>query len=295
MLKRIWLFLLTNLAVMLLLSIIMFVLENVFGVKLTWYTGLLIMAAIIGFGWAFISLAISRWMAKKAYGIVPITQEDVPNLTHKQRVVYNTVLNLANAHRITLPEIGFYESSEPNAFATWASKNSSLVAVSTGLLNLMDDDAIEGVIGHEMAHVLNGDMVTMTLIQWVSNTFVVFFARLVANIISSFLDEELSGLAYYATVILLEIVFGLLASIVVMAFSRHREFRADEGSAGYLGKEKMIAWLQALKSMHELASGDKDAFATMKISSKSWGGILALFSTHPDLDARIENLRGKSI
>lgn len=290
MIKRILLFLLTNIAVIILLNIVFLLLENVFGISLTWYTYLIVFAAVLWFWGAFISLAISRWMAKKAYGIVPITQEQSFALTGKQKLVWDTVQNIAERNHIDMPEVGIYESADPNAFATGASKNKSLVAVSTGLLHSMSDDEIEAVVGHEMAHILNGDMVTMTLLQWVLNTFVIFFARVVANIISQFLDEELSTLAYIGITIVLEILFGILASIVVMAFSRHREFKADAGSAKYLGKEKMIRALQALKRMQQIASEDKGKFATMQISTKKKWGIAALFSSHPDLDDRIHAL-----
>jgi heat shock protein HtpX len=159
----------------------------------------------------------------------------------------------------------------------------------------MDVDAIEWVVWHEMAHILNGDMVTMTLLQWVVNTFVIFIARVVANIISNFLDEDLWWLAHMWIVIVLEIIFGLFASIIVMAFSRHREFKADAGSAKFLWKEKMIAWLEALKKMQAMTSWDKSKLATMKISTKNKWGIMKLFSSHPNLQDRIDALKNSNI
>lgn len=291
MFKRIWLFLVTNIAVVLLLTAVMFVLERFFGIALTGNSYLFVFALIIGFGWAGISLLLSKWMAKRAYDLVMITNDNLDQLDEKERVVWQTVQDLAERHHIKMPEVWIYKDIDPNAFATWSSKNNSLVAVSTGLINLMEKDAIEWVIAHEMAHVLNGDMVTMALLQWVLNTFVVFFARVVANIVSNFLDEELSWLAYYAIVFVLEIVFWLLASIILMAFSRHREFKADAWAASYVWSDKMIAWLEALKTMKDSAPGSKWKLATMKISTKSSNGFMKLFSSHPDLDERISVLK----
>lgn len=290
MFKRIGLFLLTNMAVMILLSLVVFVLERYFGISLSGYTYLFVVALIIWFGGAFISLFISKWMAKKAYKIIMITADKFDELDEKEKIVWNTVSDLAERNNIKIPEVWIYRDIEPNAFATGASKNNSLVAVSTGLLEAMNADAIEGVVAHEMAHIINGDMVTSTLLQWVLNTFVIFFARVVANIVSNFLDEDMSWLAYYGIVIVLEILFGLVASVIVMAFSRHREYKADAGSAGFVGKEKMITWLEALKKMQNLASSDSSKLATMKISTKKRGGIMALFASHPDLDDRIKAL-----
>jgi len=209
--------------------------------------GLLICSAVIGFTGALISLFLSRWMVKRAYRVILITPENVQKLDEKERAVYDTVVRIAEEHRINLPEIGIYKDSEPNAFATGANKNSALVAVSTGLLELMDKNAIEGVVGHEMAHVLNGDMVTMTLLQGIINTFIVFISRIIANLIDNATDGKLGYIGYAGVVILLEVILGFLTIPILMAFSRHREFRADEGSARFVGKEKMIAGLQALQ------------------------------------------------
>ena len=293
MFKRIWLFLLTNLAVIVLLNIVFLVLEKVLGVPVTGYGYFIVLAATLWFWGAFISLFISRWMAKKAYNIVLITPENVSKLDEKEKIVYDTVVRISLDNRITLPEIGIYTSDDANAFATGYNKNNALVAVSTGLLNTMNKEEIEGVIAHEMAHILNGDMITMTLLQWVLNTLVIFASRVIANIVSQFVDEKLATLVYFAVSIILEIIFGLLASIIVMAFSRHREFRADEGSARFVGKEKMIAALKALQKTEKLAPESKGKFATMQISTHTEGGIKSWFMSHPSLESRIENLQSK--
>ena len=295
MMKRIMMFVLMNIAIMVLLTITFTILENVFGIKLTGNAYLLVFAWVIWFGWSFISLALSKWMAKKAYKIQILNIDNVSSLDKKQTIVWNTVNDLAERNNIKTPEVGIYIDVEANAFATGSSKNNSLVAVSTGLLDVMDEKAIEWVVAHEMAHILNGDMVTMALLQWVLNTFVIFISRSIANIISNFLDEEMSWIAHLAVVIVLEILFGLLASLILMAFSRHREFRADAGSAEYVWKEKMIAWLQALKNMQKFTKEDKTSFAAMKISSHKRWGIMSLFASHPSLDDRIEALQNSNI
>ncbi len=296
MFKRIGLFLLTNIAIIAVISIIIFVIERVFGIEISggpWssYTAIFVYSMVIWFSGAFISLFISRWMAKRSYGIKPFTVEQAANLTWKERLVWQVVEELAERNHIKMPEVGIYEDSEPNAFATGATKNSSLVAVSTGLLDTMEKDAIEWVIGHEMAHILNGDMVTMTLLQWVVNTFVVFAARILANIFDNVTDGKFGWLGYFAVNILLQIVFWMLASIITMKFSRYREFRADEGSARFLGKEKMIAGLRALQQMQDRMHVKADPkMASMQISTKKKSGIMMLFSSHPDLDDRIKAL-----
>ncbi len=305
MFKRIWLFLITNLAIMIILSLVIMIIEKVFWIDVTWYAGgnylwLFIFALIFGFGWSFISLAISKWMAKRAYNVKVVSMNDYYNLDTKQKVVFDVVKDLAERNNIKMPEVWFYESKDPNAFATWASKNSSLVAVSSWLLELMDKDAIEWVIGHEMAHILNGDMVTMTLLQWVLNTFVIFISRVLAWIVDNFLNWERessngNSWAYIWLSILFEIVFWILASLITMWFSRHREFRADIGSAQFVWKQKMIAWLEALKRMQSIAPADNTKFATMKISTKWKSWLMALFSSHPDLDDRIKALRELNI
>ena len=294
MLKRIILFLAINIAVVVLITVIFAILEHFFGIRLDLYgqnyISIWIYAAIVWFSWSFISLFMSRWSAKKAYGIVPITKEESFSLRWKEKVVWDTVADLAERNHIDMPEVWIYQSAEPNAFATWASKNSSIVAVSTWLLETMDEKAIEWVVAHEMAHILNWDMVTMTLLQWVLNTFVVFFARVVANIIASRSDEWMSWLAYMWVYVLLEVVFWLLATPILMAFSRHREYRADAWSAEFVWKEKMIAWLEALRRMQDLAPSDWDNLSTMKISTKPRWWIAALYSSHPSLEDRIKAL-----
>lgn len=293
MFKRIFLFLAMNIAIIVLITIVLAVVESVFGISINayWanYTWLFIFALIFWFAWSFISLFLSKWMAKRAYKIQIIKSENLHSLSEKERLVWDVVQTLSERNHIKMPELGIYNSKDPNAFATWASKNNSLVAVSSWLLETMNKDAIEWVIGHEMAHILNGDMVTMTLLQWVLNTFVIFFARVLAEVVRS-RNENLGAFAYIGIVILFEIVFWLLASLIAMAFSRHREFRADAGSAKFLWKEKMIAWLQALKNMKNLASSDDSKMAAMKINTKKRKWFLALLSSHPDLDDRIKAL-----
>ena len=295
MFKTIWLWFLMNAAVILVITVVFAILENVFWLRLDLYgqnyVSIWIYAAIVWFTGSFFSLLISKWMAKRAYNMTFLTEENESNLNSKERVVYNTVVALARQNGIKTPEIAIYEDSEPNAFATWPSKNNSLVAVSTGLLDAMDENAIEWVVGHEMAHVINWDMVTMTLLQWVLNTFVVFFARVISNIIDNATDWKLGVIGYYAVNILLQILFGILASLISSKFSRYREYKADAGSAKFVWKEKMIAWLQALKAMKNIVhTKDWEELAAMKISSKKWFWILALFSTHPDLEDRIRAL-----
>lgn len=297
MIKRIFLFLLTNIAVIVVIGIVIAILENILWINISWYSSsyvsIFIYAIIVWFSWAFISLLLSKWMAKRAYNIVLMTRENFWDFSEKEKFVYEIVSRLAENNRIEMPEVWVYESAEPNAFATWATKNSSLVAVSTGLLDLMNKDEIEWVIGHEMAHILNWDMVTMTLLQWVVNTFVVFLSRVLANIFDNVTDGKFWTLWYILVSIVLEICFGILASLIVMGFSRHREFRADEGSAIFVWKQKMIAWLRALQKMQNIASGDNESLATMKISTHKRWGIMALFSSHPDLEDRIKNLESK--
>lgn len=300
MFKRIFLFLAMNMAVMIVIGIIITILENVFHINISWYgqsyVSIFIYALVVWFTWSFISLFLSKWMAKRSYNIEIITKEMVNNLSWKEKVVYEVVEDLAIRNHIKMPEVWVYDDEDPNAFATWASKNSSLVAVSTWLLNTMSKDEIEWVIGHEMAHILNGDMVTMTLLQWVLNTFVVFFSRIIAWIADKFFssdEEESSGPSwiYYVVSMIMDILLWILASMIAMWFSRYREFRADEGSAKFMWKEKMINALNALKNMQELAKGDNKELAMMKISTRKRWWIMALFSSHPDLDDRIDNLR----
>lgn len=308
MIKRIFLFLLTNILVIVLLWIIFTVLNTVFWIDMGWYFDgwnylpVLVYAGVIWFTGAFISLFLSKTMAKWSYEMSFITEKNLFDFSKKEQLVYHTVSDLSKRNGIDIPEVWIYISDEPNAFATGATKNSSLIAVSTGLLENMSEDEIVGVVAHEMAHITNGDMVTMTLLQGVINTFVIFVARVIASIADKFLsssDEESSSepsWIYYVVSILLEIIFSLLASLVVMKFSRYREFRADEGSAIFVGKEKMIAALEKLKKLQpQILTDDSDKLATMKIGTKKRNGIFALFASHPDLDERIENLKTKTL
>ncbi|MDG5790024.1 protease HtpX [Evansella sp. AB-P1] len=250
-----------------------------------------IFSIIVGFAGSFISLGMSRWIAKKMMNIKVLD----PNgqLTRGERAVVEKVHRLSRAAGLThMPEVGIYHSQEVNAFATGPSKKRSLVAVSSGLLNVMDDAAVEGVIAHEVAHVANGDMVTMTLLQGVVNTFVVFFSRLAAILVSRLVRSEMQMVVRFAAIIIFQILFSILGSIVVMAYSRHREFHADRGGADLAGRDKMAHALRSLKSHVNRATvndrTDDAAIQTMKISSK--GKMSKLFSSHPDLDERIARL-----
>jgi len=256
-----------------------------------WFAGLFIFSAIIGFAWSLISLQLSRWSAKKAYKIKPIQSEALSDLSEKERHVYSVVQDLAERNHITIPEVGIYQSSEPNAFATGASKNKSLVAVSSGLLDTMSKDAVEWVVAHEMAHILNWDMVTMTLLQWVVNTFVIFAAKIIASAAENFVDEKVAWMVRFAVDIFFQIALGFLASIITMKFSRYREFKADAGSARYVWKDKMIAWLRALQKLKDgMHPVQADGYSTMKISTGKASWIRALFSSHPPLEDRIQAL-----
>ena len=289
--KRIFYFLLTNILVLLTISIIFTILPigHYIGSNGINYGALLIFSAIIGFTGSFISLAISRWMAKKMMG-VKVIDPDRPENGYEAMVI-EKVYRLSRAAGLAhMPEVGIYHSPEVNAFATGPSKKRSLVAVSAGLLNEMDDDAIEGVIAHEVAHIANGDMVTMTLLQGVVNTFVVFLSRVVAYIVSQFVRNEIAPIVHFIAIIVFQILFSILGSIVVFAYSRHREFHADRGGADLAGRDKMRHALESLKVYANRATvGEEDtAVATMKINGKK--KISSLFSTHPDLDERIRRL-----
>jgi heat shock protein HtpX len=234
------------------------------------------------------SLAMSRWIAKKMMNVQVLKPEG--NLSHREREIVDIVHRLSRAAGLMhMPEVGIYESHEVNAFATGPSKKRSLVAVSSGMLEEMDASAIEGIIGHEVAHIANGDMVTMTLLQGVVNTFVVFLSRLAAWAASRFVKEELAPIVHIIAVIIFQIVFSILGSLVVLAFSRHREFHADRGGANLAGKDKMIHALQMLQGYTDRMKNDKQtAISTFKISGKK---RIPLFSTHPDLGERIRRLQ----
>src|SRR5690625_566496 len=253
------------------------------------YGALLTFSAVIGFAGSFVSLAISRWIAKKMMG-VQVIDPNAPEHEYERSVVEKVHRLSRAAGLLHMPEVGIYHSPEVNAFATGPSKKRSLVAVSAGLLNEMDDDAVEGVIAHEVAHIANGDMVTMTLLQGIVNTFVVFLSRIVAFVASRFVREEVAPLVHLIAVIVFQLIFSVLGSLVVFGYSRHREFHADKGGADLAGKDKMRHALEMLKVYTSRASGKEEqaAVATMKINSK--GKKSMLFSTHPDIDERIRRL-----
>ncbi|MCM2327642.1 MAG: protease HtpX [Lysobacter sp.] len=287
--KRIVLFLVTNLAVMLVLSVTLNVLGvNRFLAAEGLNVGMLVVfSAVVGFAGSFISLLMSKTMAKWSTGAQVI---DTPQSADEQWLV-GTVRRLAEKAGIGMPEVAVYEG-EPNAFATGAFRNSSLVAVSTGLLRSMTKEEVEAVLAHEVAHVANGDMVTLTLIQGVVNTFVVFIARVVGYAVDKavFRTERGVGPGYYVTVIVCEIVFGILASIIVAWFSRQREFRADAGAAHYMGNARPM--VSALRRLGGLEPGElPKAFQSSGISDKA--GFMALFSTHPPIEARIAALESR--
>ena len=241
-----------------------------------------------GFGGAFISLAISRITAKWMMGVKVI---DPMTRDSNERWLIDRVHTLAKGAQLpTMPQVGIYDSDEVNAFATGPTKSRALVAVSTGLMRRMTENEAEGVLGHEVAHIANGDMVTMTLVQGVVNAFVMFFARIIAWSVSQFVDEERRHWVHFAAVFLFEIVFSILGMFVVAAFSRAREYRADAGGATLAGRANMIAGLKKLKRTLELTDDSQPSLATMKIASGKTGGLMAWLSTHPDLDDRIRRL-----
>ncbi len=289
--KRIALFLATNLAVIVLLGIILRLIgfEGILdaqGVDLN-LGALLVFAAVVGFTGAFISLAMSKWSAKRMMGVKVITQP----ANQAESWLVNTVRQQAQLAGIGMPEVGIFDSPEPNAFATGARRDSSLVAVSTGLLASMSQKEAEAVLAHEVSHVANGDMVTLTLIQGVVNTFVIFLARVVGHTVDRvvFKNEQGHGPAFWITTIVAEIVFGLLATVIVMHFSRQREFRADAGGARLAGREHMINALERLKQRHTGPLPDK--MAAFGISGGKAAGLKKLFMTHPPLEDRIAALR----
>ena len=285
--KRILLFLATNLAVIVVLGIVLNLVFAFTGVDSRSTGGLLMLAAVFGFGGAFISLAMSKWIAKRSTGAQVITNPS----NETERWLLNTVTKQAKEVGVNCPEVAIYNAADMNAFATGMSKNKSLLAVSAGLLNNMTRDEAEAVLAHEISHIANGDMVTLTLIQGVVNTFVIFIARLLAGVIDNFFsssDEESSGhgFSYFIIVMVLEVIFGILASTIVMYYSRQREFSADSGAASLVGKNKMIAALQRLQRGAEpQLEGSLMAFG---ISGKRSGG---LFMSHPPIEKRIEALQ----
>ncbi len=286
--KRVLLFLATNLAVVFVLSIVLNIVYATTGMQPGSLSGLLVMAAIFGFGGSFISLMMSKGMALRSVGGMVI--ESPRNET--EHWLMQTVSRQAQQAGVGMPTVAIYDSPDINAFATGAKKNDSLVAVSTGLLHNMTRDEAEAVLAHEMSHIANGDMVTMTLLQGVVNTFVIFLSRVIANLVASNnRDEEGNGgtnfMVYFAISTVLELVFGFLASFITMWYSRHREFHADAGSAKLVGKQKMIAALERLKMGQESQlEGSMMAFG---INGKR--SLTELLMSHPPLDKRIEALR----
>lgn len=290
--NRIFLFLLTNLAVLALLTLVIFVVEQVFGVRLDGggLGGLLAFAAVFGFGGALISLALSKWTAMRMMGVRVITapQSDL------EVWLLGTVKRLAAQSGIGTPTVGIFEADEMNAFATGARRNAALVAVSSGLLRSMSRPQAEAVLGHEISHVANGDMVTLTLLQGVLNTFVIFLARIIGSFIDRALfksDREESGIAFFVTTMVAQLVLGLLANMIVSWYSRRREFRADRGGADLAGAGRMIEALQVLKrSQGEPMPPQMQAFG---INTGGTHGWMRLFMTHPPLDERIAALQSQ--
>jgi len=286
MFTRIGLFLLTNLAVLVLAGIVMSVLR----VNPGQMSGLLVMAAIFGFGGSLISLLLSKWMAKRSTGAVVITEPR----NETERWLLKTVERQAREAGIGMPEVAVYDGPEINAFATGANRNNALVAVSTGLLHNMSEDEAEAVLGHEIAHVANGDMITMALLQGVLNTFVIVLARVVGGVIDSAMSGNREGggrgIGYYVIVFVLEMVFGIFATMIAMWFSRHREFSADAGGAQLAGRQKMIAALERLKVNHGQSTLPTQV-AAFGIAGGIGQGMRKLMLRHPPLDERIAALR----
>ncbi|CAG9932577.1 protease HtpX [Candidatus Nitrotoga arctica] len=286
--KRIFLFILTNLAVLFVISITLRllgidkILNDSGGIN---FNALLVMSAVMGFAGSIISLFLSKWSAKRMVGAQVISNPIDPT----ERWLMETVRKQAQAAGIGMPEVAVYEAPDVNAFATGWNRNNALVAVSTGLLHNMSRDEAEAVLAHEISHVANGDMITLALIQGVVNTFVIFFSRIIGHLVDRlvFKTEREYGPAYWVTNIIAQMVLGILASIIVMWFSRQREFRADAGGANLAGRNKMIAALEKLKINHEQATLPEQMAA---FGIAGGGGLAKLFSTHPSLDERIEAL-----
>ncbi|WP_040855227.1 protease HtpX [Thiorhodovibrio frisius] len=288
---RVLLFLGTNLAVLVVLSIVF----SLFGLgNIQTETGgldpgaLLVVAALFGFSGSLISLAMSKWMAKRSMGVRIIAQPATPF----ERWLVELVRQQAQRAGIGMPEVGIFDQPAPNAFATGWNRNNALVAVSTGLLERMTKDEVEAVVGHEISHVANGDMVTLTLIQGVVNTFVIFLARVIGHFVDRVIlkNERGYGIGYFVVTIIAEICLSVLASMIVMWFSRYREFRADAGGANLAGRQNMINALRALQRVHEpqdLAAGE---FAAFGVSGKIADGFKAAFASHPPLERRIAAL-----
>ncbi len=292
--KRVFLFIVTNIAILAVLFVVLSLLgvtgildEQRVGID---YYNLLIFAAVLGFGGSFLSLVISKWMAKRLTGTKIISSPK----NETEAWLVRTVRQQASRVNIGMPEVGIFDSEAPNAFATGMNKNKALVAVSTGLLRNMNQDEVEAVLAHEVSHVANGDMITLTLIQGVVNTFVIFISRIVGHFVDRviFKNEEGHGIGFFVATIVAQIVFGILASTIVMWFSRQREFRADAGGAKLAGTDKMISALEKLKK--GIQEPLPDQMASFGINGKSEGfDFKALFMSHPPLDKRIAALKGQ--
>jgi heat shock protein HtpX len=288
--KRIFLFIVTNLAVLALLSIVIFIIERVLGVHLPQggLGGLLVFAAVCGFGGALISLALSKWTAKHLMGVrvIGTPQSDV------EVWLVSTVKRLAGQVGVGMPEVGIFDAEDMNAFATGARRNAALVAVSTGLLRGMSRPQAEAVLGHEISHVANGDMVTLALLQGVLNTFVIFLARIIGGLVDRALfrnDREESGIGFFLTTLVAQLVLGIVASIIVNWYSRRREFRADRGGANLAGTGSMIGALEALKRTHDAQMPPQ--MRAFGINNAAGEGFMRLFMSHPPLDERIAALQ----
>jgi heat shock protein HtpX len=292
--KRIFLFVATNLAIVLTLSVVLSVLGISDGVTVGGLDlqALAIFCLVWGMAGSFISLQMSRWIAKRATGVRLV---DGRTGQHELDWLYASVERLTRQANLPMPEVGIYDSPEVNAFATGPSKRRSLVAVSSGLMRSMRQDEVEGVLAHEVAHIANGDMVTMTLLQGVINAFVMFAARVIAHLITRSGDERggSGGGMYFLVVIVLQIALGILGSLITAWFSRQREFRADRGGATLAGRDRMVGALRRLAQNRELVDGRHEALATMKINNASrW---MVFFSTHPPLEQRIAALENAKI
>ncbi len=290
--KRVFLFIATNLTIIILLSVTLRLIgvESILdeqGVGLN-LNALLVFSAVFGMGGSFISLAISKWTAKRFTGAQVIEQPR----NDTEAWLVNTIQGHARGAGIGMPEVAVYDSPDPNAFATGARRNKALVAASTGLLRSMKSDEVSAVLGHEVSHIANGDMLTLALIQGVVNTFVIFLARVIGHVVDRvvFKTERGYGIGYFITVIVAQIVLGILASVIVLWFSRRREFRADAGGARLAGREKMIAALESLKRSSE-PTQMPEQLAAFGISGRRRSGLMRFFTTHPPLDERIAALR----
>jgi heat shock protein HtpX len=288
--KRVILFVLTNIAVVVTISVLLSILNatGILRIDPGTYSGLLVFCLIWGMAGSFISLQLSRFIAKRMVGMRLI---DGRTGNGELDRLYNTVQNLTQQAGLPMPEVGIYDAPEVNAFATGPSQRRSLVAVSSGMLRHMGQSEMEGVLGHEISHIKNGDMVTMALLQGVINAFVMFFARIIASLLFRSDDDRRPGFMYYVTVSIIEVALSFLGMIVVCWFSRLREFRADAGGAELAGRGSMVSALRRLMTTQNLVDNSEPALTTFKIS----GGPIALFATHPPLEVRIARLEALSL